>query len=343
MPTIAAAIKGGTLTQKQVIDLLYSQSMKKLRAIENGNTSALMDAYKRAQDELIARIANSFGSVENWNLQDWEKSGRLRDLLSQVDNIVARLQQTANYEIEKGSTIQFMSAYDRSIYTMDQATPADTAVKYAPPPEDAVKILANTPYKGAMFSQRIGLITDAMASGIKTQLTQSMIQGESMSQAAKRISSIIGAGNGMDAKAFSNRALTIARSEIMRAQNMAHDFAYEQNSDLLQGDGETEWLVTPDDKLCRWCARRDGMTDAEIADADSGKDPWGNSTDCPLHPNCRCVKMPKLKSWSGLLGIDMPETMQNDVRGMRNDDGDWSIQPVQTFDSWLAGRNGYGG
>lgn len=339
MPSVATALKNGTLTQRQVIDLLYSKSLKKLRSLENGNTEALMQAYKRAQDEIIGKIVNSFGSAETWTLQEWEASGRLRDLLGAVNRVVDDLNLKMTGMVSNSSTVHFVQSYDRTAWAMDQATPAISPIRYAPPPETAIKILANTPYKGAMFSQRFQYISDAMASDIRDSLTQSLIQGEGIGQAAKRVQKVMGLGRLKDPKSFAARAKTIAQSEIMRAQNMAMDELYTQNKDLLQDDGDTEWLVTPDDKLCPWCARREGLSDAEIEAADPGKDPWGRSTDIPLHPNCRCVKVPRLKSWKDLIGLDMPETMQNDVRGMRNPDtGKWQIQPMESFDKWILKR-----
>ena len=66
------------------------------------------------------------------------------------------------------------------------------------------------------------------------------------------------------------------------------------------------WIVTPDDRLCRWCMRREGLTPEAIRKLPGGGDPWGMSTNLPLHPHCRCTSEPILKTWREL-GIDMPE------------------------------------
>jgi hypothetical protein len=56
--------------------------------------------------------------------------------------------------------------------------------------------------------------------------------------------------------------------------------------------------------------------------------------------NCRCTKAPKLKSWSNLIGLDMPEELSDDARGIRNPEGKWEIAPVEKFDAWLERRAG---
>ena len=339
MATVTQADQGGYLTQRQLIDTLYERAMKALRGQENLSITKLLTVYRQAQDEIVAQVFNRFGDAEGWTLQQWEDSGRLRSLLQSVEDVLNRLQAGANGEIAQGAQVQFFGSYDHTAYTLDQATPFTVPATYAPPPEDAVAILTSTPYKGAMFSRRIGVITDAMAADLRDGLVQSLIQGEGAEQAARRVRDVIGIGNLDDPRSYTNRARVIARTEIMRAQNLARDLAYEQNKDLLENE-ETEWLVTPDDRLCPWCMRREGKSDAEIEASDPGNDPWGNSTDTPLHPNCRCTKVPRLKKWSDLIGLDMPEALDDTARGIRDADGKWSIVKPEDFDAWMERRAG---
>lgn len=321
-------------TQRAVIDQAYSQAMRVLRGHEEQDIKKLMGAFQRAQSEILSKIHQQIMS-EGWTLDTMTRTGRLQAMLDSITQVLQSLKAEQNGIIEQASIKQFAGAYQRTVYAMDMATPPTIAVAYTPPPLDAVKILANSPYKGAMFSQRVGIITDAMASDIRDELMQSMIQGEGMDAAALRVRGVLGVDDINNPMAYAARARTIARTEIMRAQNDARDFTYAQNSDIVD---DTDWVVAPDDKTCRWCLRREGMTDSEIEAADPGDDPWGASTDCPLHPHCRCTKAPRLKSWKDLLGLDMPENLADDFRGMRNEDGQWVIQPVSTFNAWLDDR-----
>ena len=326
-----------TRRQIDVIRQLYARAQKLLDANENAGAGRVLGAYRQAEQailEQLHQVIDTMGQTPDFNLM--ARSGRLTSLVTSIHHAAVDLAQKVSTSYEADAAQQFMEAYQHAVYALDQATPDNKVAVYAPPPESAVKVLANTSYKGVMFSQRIGIITDAMASDIRDQLMQGLVNGESMAAVGERIQDVIGAEDPDNPKAYAYRALRIARTEIMRVSNFARDMSYAQNSDIVEDD---EWEVAPDDKSCDWCVRRDGLTDEEIEKADPGDDPWGNSTDQPLHPNCRCTSVPKLRSWQDLLGLDMPEEFEDDERGMRDEEtGDWEIAPVQSFDAWKAAR-----
>lgn len=331
----------GPRTQGEVIQAAAETAARILRGLEEENIDGIYNAYKVAQDDILAQVQRQI-MAEGWDLSTMQRTGRLQSMLANVTDILDGLKKKLLGQkmdgmdglISDGALGQFNGAYQYSVYAMDQATPDSVTAMYNLPPSDTVRALNATEYKGAMYSQRIGMITDEMAADIRDELMQSMIQGETMDQAAARVAGVIGADSEAPGGIYS-RAETIARTEMMRASNQALDLSYSQNSDIVEA---TEWVVAPDDRMCPWCGRREGLTDDEIDQADSGDDPFENSTECPLHPRCRCTKAPVLKSWSDLIGLDMPENMPDDVRGMRDDNGDWTIAPVDSFNTWLEDR-----
>ena len=220
-------------------------------------------------------------------------------------------------------------------YLVDQATPPNITANLKMLPIGSVQAIVNTPFQGAMFSQRYGLISDQMSADIRGALTQSMINGESMDDAAARVQGVMGDPENGGVGGYQDRALTIARTEIMRAQNLgAWDSFENQNKDLMAD--EPDWFATADDRLCPKCYARDGKTKAEwLKSSLSGK--YGKSFTMPLHPRCRCRWMPRLKTWKQL-GVDLPEDLPDDARSLRNAEGKWEQVPVQTFDAWKAQR-----
>jgi SPP1 gp7 family putative phage head morphogenesis protein len=80
------------------------------------------------------------------------------------------------------------------------------------------------------------------------------------------------------------RALTIARTETMRASNEGQQEMWAQaiESGLLTGDEFKMWILTPDDRLCDECAAMEGEVVGIMEDFSTGENP-------PLHPNCRCT------------------------------------------------------
>lgn len=113
----------------------------------------------------------------------------------------------------------------------------------------------------------------------------------------KTLAAGLEAGEGIDAlkqrvrdvyaQADDSRALTIARTEVMRATNFATELAYEQ-SELVTGK---EWLTALDEKVDEdICAPMDGQIVPLGKSFTSGD---GFPIDSPpAHPNCRCTTIP---------------------------------------------------
>ena len=125
--------------------------------------------------------------------------------------------------------------------------------------------------------------TDAM----KRELVRGLVGGTNPNEAAARtIRRVQGVFEGGAA-----RAARIARTETLDAMREAariHDTA---NADTLRG---WQWVASLSSRTCPACW---GMHGTQHAVTDPG--PLG-------HPNCRCARVPVLKSWRDL-GIDLDE------------------------------------
>lgn len=90
-------------------------------------------------------------------------------------------------------------------------------------------------------------------------------------------------------KKLRERALTIARSEIMAATNAGQIAAWRQaqRRGLLRDDTEMEFIVTPDDRLCDQCLAMEGER-VPVGQSFPGGNP-------PIHPRCRCAAVLVIK------------------------------------------------
>lgn len=91
---------------------------------------------------------------------------------------------------------------------------------------------------------------------------------------------------------LNNRAENIARTETVRAANAAQNAAWDQAADkgLLDRDSlRRQWLVTPDDRLCIYCAEVPDMNPDGVGLGGYFETPLGPVKYPPLHPQCRCV------------------------------------------------------
>lgn len=84
------------------------------------------------------------------------------------------------------------------------------------------------------------------------------------------------------------RASNIARTELMTAANQGHLEMLRQGIDqeLIPEDVKKVWIVTPDDRLCKYCNKMDGQKRNINEEFSSSV---GNIERPPLHPSCRCA------------------------------------------------------
>jgi hypothetical protein len=154
--------------------------------------------------------------------------------------------------------------------TLDAAVAGGkVAVSLGKIPTTAVNAILSFPYKGEMFSERLGEVSSQQALGIQRSLVNSIIEGESIDTAANRIIQKV-------MPMSQNRAVIIARTEMARADSMAREAWIKVNGKYLKG---RQYWAAPDELTCRTCAGYDGRE-------------WPiEATDFPLtpvHPCCRC-------------------------------------------------------
>lgn len=124
------------------------------------------------------------------------------------------------------------------------------------------------------IAKNIQGMTDEMQDKIRKEITQGVLNLESITQIRDRIVAI--------ADVTLERARMIARTEANRALNMAHIDAARQTGLTL----EKEWVAASDERTCPICGYLHGervKLDKKFVDKD------GTMYDAsPAHPNCRC-------------------------------------------------------
>jgi len=146
--------------------------------------------------------------------------------------------------------------------------------------------------EGLKFAKEMNKTTKAK---ILKQIAQGMEAGESIPEIRDRIREVF-------REARTSRAAKIARTEVARASNFGTVEAYKQSGVVRA----KEWLTTPDERLCPYCAAMDGKIvdldknffnrgDSFMGDADKPLNiDYSNVSHPPLHANCRCTLIPVL-------------------------------------------------
>ena len=153
---------------------------------------------------------------------------------------------------------------------------------------------------------------------ITQQITQGILQGESLPKVAKRLERVVG----MDERA----AMRNARTALTGAQNAGRVDAYRRANDLGIKT-EKEWLATMDTHTRDSHIDMDGEHVPVDSQFSNGMDYPGGSGPPEEVYNCRCTLIPRV------VGTDYSES---DVLRWRNDDlGDMD------YDAWKASHAGH--
>ncbi len=193
-------------------------------------------------------------------------------------------------------------AYKHTIFDLQQGTGISGAFEVLP--ESRIKQVLNTKWRGAHFSSRIWGNTQDLVTGLRQNLLESFMTGESEDKAAARVQERFGVAE------FEARRLIRTESTYVCGQAELEGY---RNSAVER----YEYASLDDDRRSKICERLDGKT----FPVDKAK-PGVNYP--PMHPFCRSSTMAVLpteeeldEEWDTFIGENVPEGM--------------------TFDEWLDG------
>lgn len=269
-----------------------------LRSNDAEYARALLKKYARLSQRIeadIMQITEDASVDGDPSYSEFLKIGGRQKTLTVIKREIQAINQDIIPSLEQHLVQQYKEAYTSSAWTLDQSTPESVDVNYSMPSDSIIKQFVSSEWNSAMFSQRIGVINDMMASEIQSAVNNAMLTGQSNQNLAKIISDIIGSdGNG----GTSYRARTIAISETARSANLARNKFFDDNDKYIS---DWYWLsrsiMSP--RICDDCAERSGKFYDEVVEiAEEQEKP----VDAPIHPRCACSWMAKPKTFSELLG-----------------------------------------
>lgn len=148
---------------------------------------------------------------------------------------------------------------------------------------DAIEMLLGALQQGSPLTKLLDSYGADAASQISDVILQGVALGYNPTKVAARITQMMG-GN-------LTRALTISRTEMLRAYRTANIANYQANSDVVKG---WKWSAARDSVTCLACLALDGQQ-FDISESFM-----------PSHPNCRCSPTPVTVTYKDL-GLDVPE------------------------------------
>lgn len=185
--------------------------------------------------------------------------------------------------------------------------------------ESMVGFLAN----GSVLRNHLAATLPAeTADAVKAALIHGLATGKSQDWMTRQATRALGISHG--------RAITIMRTESLRAYRATSKAVYQANRDIV---GEWTWHAALDSRCCMGCVAMHGTHHPVDADLDG-------------HPRCRCAMVPRTRSWSDILGPDGDDIP--DSRPAIETGEDWFTRQTpsvqrglmggQKFDAWQKGE-----
>lgn len=271
-------------------DLSYEDAVKTLSAKELQEWKHTLEEYleeinaaadPKVRNALIAQL-----DALSTNSQISRQDALIADVRVQLDQLYDRCRQ----EMASGFAEIYSESYYHKHYDLQcRAGRLADVVKLTP---GMISDAVSYPWSGAMFSDRLWKNKEVMLFNVREIITQGLIQGKSLSETSKQLSTKMGQSYKV--------AERLVRTEANHLHNRADLAAYD-----AAGIAEYEFMATLDARTCEQCGALDGKHFL-VKDARQGVNfP-------PLHPNDRCTTVeydPKDAADWAASGEEMPKGM----------------------------------
>lgn len=281
--------------------LLYDQAAEFATRLEARDEAAAMsmlnawsDSYwgvRQEMDQFLAKVEAARAAGQKTSPAWAFQQRRIQTVMDQARTEMARYADTAAAMVTDRQRQAIAEG------TSDAASLASTVVREGLPGLDVSLDRVNTAVleKGAGFLADGSVLrnhlartmpTDA-ADAIRDALIQGLARGKSQDWMTRQATRALGLSHG--------RAVTILRTESLRAYRAASQAVYEANADVM---GSWTWHAHLDARTCVACVLMDGT-----------EHPLNSTLDG--HPRCRCAMVPRTRSWEDILGADgegIPDT-----------------------------------
>lgn len=314
--------------QREVIQKLMEQVQKALLMKEDDITAALFNTYQTVLNQTIKDLLwlNQPVIGEEVGRSKWRALRLDQASIKMIAEHMTGLNQRVAQELSDNLVNFGQEAYNMTNWALDQGVPPTTPVEWNLPTDDVLKAFIASPWKGQMFSDQVGHISDTMARQLQQSLADGIMSGDSVRGIARKMR--LNVGVPADEKLVTRpraskqvyRALLIARDQAVRVANSMRERIYTENRKNM---ADRVWTAAPGLLgVCDYCADLGGMTYDEI------KDEYGQETADSLlygscHPNGRCMYTLQPKPFQDLL----PDSLKAAGEGVFGDSiSEWEMK-----------------
>lgn len=247
-------------TASEAIVRAYARSFRKMEA----NIRQLTDRIERA------RAAGEYVSP-SWAFQ----IDRYQTLQRQIAEEIGRIAGQVESAIIRNQSAAIRDAVANTGKLVDMgAENAQLTVSFSQLPKAATESIVGFLADGSPLNTLLGKLPGLAGQAVANALTEAITNGYGATRTARMMRDALG-GN-------MTRALTIARTETIRAYREATTRTFNQNRDILQG---WVWVASFSRRTCASCLALAGSVHSLDERMES-------------HPRCRCTQAPLLRGQS---------------------------------------------
>jgi SPP1 gp7 family putative phage head morphogenesis protein len=330
---------------QQIADAEISHGLNILR-VANGMRRTVLEMLTDMGLEIDKQLAKS--------TSDWERK-RLTKVLSMINETIARSYQEISehngQDLEKIAKVEFRAQSN----IFNEAIGIDVASPRVD--EKVVEALAGkTLIEGLPTSKWWERQSEDTQWRYEAELRKGMVAGNSIDEMVRTLRGTK-ANNYTDGVLHvpKHRAETLVRTSVAGVQNAAKLEMYAEQEELIK---ELQHLSTLDGRTSEICIARNGLRWTYPEQQPIGHEfPFQNP---PIHPNCRSLLSPMLKSWEELAGVELPQiddrTLDEEFQRQLQEQGfskeeaakikrdtrssmDGQVPEAQGFQGWLKGKS----
>ena len=269
------------MTQEEVLNKAWVETINTLQKDKWTNLAGI----KRTLDGLATELKGMVTKVVNaTQATEYERFTELAQLIYNIKDFATKAGLTLSAEIEETIADAYKTSYYRTAWQLDNATPNNVEIVFGKLSDLQVRAAILTPFQGGMFSDRLFQISNQMAYNIQEEVTKGIIIGRPIGDTADEIYDLFG----KEGEGYQWRAELIARTETIRAREIARQSLFDDNRNLIENE---EWINM--ESACDECQ--------DLADEFNA----GNHDLQPIldsHPNCVCTIRAIMKDWKELGG-----------------------------------------
>jgi len=265
-------------TQAEIYDRA-TQFKDDLIANERRASARIVDSYGRAFDKMKDNIRVLTEKIEQARLSgqyispSWAfQIDRYQALQRQIAAEIGRIaDQVDDVTIKQQADAVKRAAGDIDDLTKMAAQNAGVSVSFSRLATSASESIVGFLSDGSPLKSLLDQLPGLAGQAVATALTDAIIRGQNPTRTASQIRAALGENM--------NRALTIARTETMRAYREASHRTLTQNGDILQG---WVWVASFSRRTCASCLALAGSVHRLEERMES-------------HPRCRCSQAPLIR------------------------------------------------